>query len=276
MLYREFPPPPALQRFVRCAWTLRLAATEARPQLVVPDGCTELIVNLAAAMPMAGAPVGAAPPVAFVVGQIDAPITLLPQGAVATVGLRLRPGGLFPLLGLPLDELAEGPVDLADVAPELAAGLAERLAERDDDRARAAELGAEVERRLARRAGPPRLAECAALWIEAAGGALSVEDLARRGGATARTLQRAFATEVGLAPKLLSRILRFQRALACLRGVEPPRWAAVSATCGYADQSHLVRDFHELAGAAPTAFLAAPHPLASAFAGLAGRREPLR
>ena len=49
-----------------------------------------------------------------------------------------------------------------------------------------------------------------------------------------------FREEVGLPPKTVARILRFQRALALADGAARPDWAGIAADCGYADQAHLV------------------------------------
>ncbi len=80
--------------------------------------------------------------------------------------------------------------------------------------------------------------------------------IARDAGTTPRTLQRLFATQVGISPKLLARITRFQRVFRSWQQ-EPNALARVAAACGYFDQSHLVRDFRDFAGAPPAAFLSA-------------------
>ena len=49
-------------------------------------------------------------------------------------------------------------------------------------------------------------------------------------------------------------LIRFDRARRMLPHLPG---AAVAATCGYADQSHLVRDFVDFTGLAPRAWLAA-------------------
>ena len=73
-------------------------------------------------------------------------------------------------------------------------------------------------------------------------------------GVTRRHLERRFDTLVGISPKRLARIVRFQRALRMLQ--QPAGSSAVTALeCGYADQPHFIRDFTELAGCPPGAHL---------------------
>ena len=61
-------------------------------------------------------------------------------------------------------------------------------------------------------------------------------------------------------PKVVGRVLRFDRARRLLGRPARPGLAAVAATCGYYDQAHLTREFRELAGMSPTAWLAEQLP----------------
>ena len=111
-----------------------------------------------------------------------------------------------------------------------------------------------VERVLLRLARPERVdprVRAAAVAIQQSGGIVSVETLARRTEVTRRHLERRFLDTVGLTPKRLVRIVRFQRALAALHA--GGRGAATALDCGYADQSHFIRDFRRLTGCSPSA-----------------------
>ena len=55
--------------------------------------------------------------------------------------------------------------------------------------------------------------------------------------------------DVGMGPKAVARILRFQRALRLLREGRP--LADVAYDCGFADQPHLNREFRALGGSTP-------------------------
>jgi AraC-like DNA-binding protein len=70
-------------------------------------------------------------------------------------------------------------------------------------------------------------------------------------GADRRRLVPAFREAVGLAPKQYQRILRFQRSLRAMRTQPPAPLAAIAASCGYADQAHMSRDFKEFSGLTP-------------------------
>jgi len=60
---------------------------------------------------------------------------------------------------------------------------------------------------------------------------------------------------VGLPPKTVGRILRFDRVAQQLLEVDAPRLAEVAYDCGYYDQAHLNRDFRDFAGTTPGDYL---------------------
>ncbi len=65
-----------------------------------------------------------------------------------------------------------------------------------------------------------------------------------------------FQAEIGLPPKGIARLLRFNRALARLRRDPAPELAALATECGYYDQAHFNRDFKLYSGFTPTEMLA--------------------
>ena len=92
MNYQELPPPPALDWFVRCFWTLSAPAGERPSEPALPDGCPELILNLADPFRAASAKV-VDQPLAMLVGQITRPLAVSPVGRVDLVAVRFRPFG---------------------------------------------------------------------------------------------------------------------------------------------------------------------------------------
>jgi transcriptional regulator GlxA family with amidase domain len=81
--------------------------------------------------------------------------------------------------------------------------------------------------------------------------------LAGEVGWSRRHLTDRFTAEYGLGPKAMARVLRFERARWMIVRAAFPSLAAVAAECGYADQAHMTREWQALAGASPTAWLAA-------------------
>jgi AraC-like DNA-binding protein len=59
-------------------------------------------------------------------------------------------------------------------------------------------------------------------------------------------------------PKTAARLVRFDVVWRRLATHPAARWDAIAADSGYADQAHLIREFHQFTGATPTAFLAHP------------------
>lgn len=265
MKYEEFSPTRAVVRRVRCYWELLevggqrsevsddLPATQAEPAL--PDGSPELIFNLGDPFEHVGADgVPRAQPLAMLVGQITAPMTVRPSGRVHLVGVRFEAHGAA-LLHDDLGTITDRWIDASDLAGGQVGQWLTALRDASSTDERTAILDAALEKRSAGSTRIDPRVEQAALAIRAGGGATSIDELAERLGVTTRTLQRLFAKQVGITPKLLARIVRFQRIFAAWRS-DPRSLARVAVECGYFDQSHLVRDFRDFAGAPPAGFLA--------------------
>lgn len=81
-------------------------------------------------------------------------------------------------------------------------------------------------------------------------GRVRISDLATMAGVGQRQFERQFMDSVGVPPKQYAEILRFRRALTLVTRTTTPL-AHIAADVGYADQSHLTRQFARLAGLSP-------------------------
>jgi AraC-like DNA-binding protein len=181
------------------------------------------------------------------------------HGGQHGVQVDLSPLGAARLLGAP-HEVANECVALDDVLGRFAAELTDRLASTPDWDARFALL----DRVLLRRVDEGPEPDAAVVWawqqLERSHGQVPVHVLADEIGWSRRHFGNRFRSQVGLAPKPTGRILRFRRAVALL-GAGPVRSIAdLAAACGYADHSHLVREFHALAGCTPSQLVGAQLP----------------
>ena len=267
MDYRELRPRPPLDQYIRCYWILRAPATPSMPlQRVLPDGCVEMVFNLGAPFERYDANgVAERQPMTLLVGPTTRHMSIAPTGVVRLIGIRFAPGGALPFL-------AAHPRDLRDVAPSLddaalpfGPTLVDQLAD--------AQAGAEgpiidtaLLRQLgrARRAGDERVRACVTAALSA-GEPMRVDALVTLTGLGARQLERRFRDTVGFGPKTLCRLVRFQRVVRAAGAAADLPWARIAAHSGYADQSHMAREFREFAGTTLGHYLREIHPMSDRF-----------
>src|SRR4026209_3040679 len=82
-----------------------------------------------------------------------------------------------------------------------------------------------------------------------------VREAAKYIGLSQRRFIQVFKAEVGMTPKLFSRIQRFQQARTFIQQNPSLNWADLALDLGYFDQSHLIREFNEFSGLNPTDYL---------------------
>lgn len=103
----------------------------------------------------------------------------------------------------------------------------------------------------------------------------SIESLMRAPGLTVGTLadeaclgkrqfERVFREQVGMNPKEYSRVVRFQKSLRMLQ-CGSRNYAGIAAECGYADQSHFIREFKSMSGHTPKSLCTYTAPYSDLF-----------
>ncbi|HEX6526636.1 MAG TPA: DUF6597 domain-containing transcriptional factor [Streptosporangiaceae bacterium] len=225
--YREWRPPAALRDSLVCLWSS--VACDDAETLVLPDACSDLIWEQGSG--------------AFVAGPDTGPAPFANQAGTVLFAVRFRPGAGGPALGIPLSELRDQRVDLAELRPALARLLPGTL-----DLKTAASRVLDVAGRLAAD-GPADTAMAHASRMLDDPRARA-EDVALTVGISTRQLRRRCHETVGYGPKTLQRVLRFRRFLSRIDAGDVDL-AAIAADVGYSDQAHLTRDCAEMAGLTP-------------------------
>lgn len=267
--YEERQPPADLADLVSAVWRLRgprSVAGAQQIQPIVPDGCPEIILNLADPFVQAEGREGwVRQPRFMLAGQLTRSVLVGPSGATDVVGIRLFPWGACRLLGVPMVEVRDVMVPLDALLKQGFEALCERLAEGvDADWTEV--VFADLRRR--RSALPEFSGLAAAATLECARFAPgdSIRTIARRLSVSPRHLERVMRTEVGLAPGTVRRIARVQRALGAMLSEPDRSLGEVGLSAGYYDQPHFVREFKRLVGYSPSAFLTGEFELTEHFA----------
>ena len=262
-VFFTFPPAAVLAPFVECFWGVRGSA-HYHVESVLPNGAIELMVNLGPGQKIIAYGDRNAEDTfnrAWLAGIQDQPLVhASPEGA-HHVAARFKPGGAHAFFDLPMDELTDQVVELGDLIGRSSTDILcsdLREAEKDEPRCRVLERWL-IERRNAVHPYFSTVRKAIDLLRVGSYGT-PVAELCTRLGLSNRHLIKQFRHTVGLAPKAYARVGRFQRVIDSSRGQIEVPWARLASDHGYADQSHLIREFRRLALVTPEEFVAARTP----------------
>jgi AraC-like DNA-binding protein len=197
--------------------------------------------------------VDAEPLESFVAGLHARPALVQPDEASwSCIELRVTPVAAHRIFGWPMHELANRSVALVDLVPG-AQELTERLRDAREWSERFELVESFLSRRLADSPVPAREVEWSWHELRRTAGRAQIGELANDIGWSHRRLIARFREQVGLSPKAVARVIRFDYAAQALRS-STRGLAEIAYDSGYFDQAHLNRDFRELAGTTPTTF----------------------
>jgi len=177
-------------------------------------------------------------------------------GGTTIIGVRLRPGVGARLFGGVASHLVDGGAFLRDLGRSPGSSRRAALALGPTSAAHRPLIELLLPRILA--ATPNDGVAFGVDWL-ARHPAATVDELCARLGWSPREVRRRFTTALGFGPKVMQRMLRFQRSLTEARRAEAgTTLSRVAAAAGYADQAHMTREFRALANTTPGSLLGGP------------------
>jgi len=268
LIYKTIDPCPELEPFVECFWLLAAPHNpdeEPRNEIVLPDGKTELIVHF-------GDPFRKLEKTEFVQqarvlmsGQLTEHIVLKPTGEIGVVAARFKPAGAARFFALPYEDIVDQVIDLSAYDKPTATHLHDSIASISSNNDRLQFMQSFLISRLETESQEDLYARQACRYIMQSEGEYTVAELVKLIGFSERQLERKFKKQVGISPKILSRIVRFQKILRMAQDAKHLTLVDAAVSCGYYDQSHFIRDFAKFSGDSPLKYFASEHPMSDHF-----------
>ncbi|QQE73726.1 helix-turn-helix transcriptional regulator [Brevibacillus composti] len=242
--YQEYAPCEKLAPHVACYWTLDYHA-EAERQLhrIIPDGCVDIIVDRLSPSGWKSA---------FVAGLMTQFEVLSLSGPQSLFGIRFYTESAQSFLKFPVSAFLGHHVFLEEIwgaeglyfAEEILAALTVTAVIHTVEKKLQQLLHAEA-------ASSHPLVRTSLQVMYASKGVLSTSDLADQLSFSERHVRRTFDRELGVSPKEMLGIIRFQSMLQELYSSAVPSFTDMALKYGYYDQSHFIKSFKRYYGMLP-------------------------
>lgn len=264
MLYLAHKPPPPLSDFVDLIWLYEGYDVPHEKERLLPDGTVELVINLLedeirvydSHDPQRSYTV----PGSIVSGPRSEFFVIDTAGEASTIGVHFKSAGAFPFFAVPAAELHNQSVALECLWGAASGRLRERLLAAVTPARKFQILECCLLEQLTR---PLERTPAVGFAVQQLCGSIQAPPVSRvveQIGCSQRRFIQLFSDQVGLTPKLFSRVRRFQQVVQTAHGEQAINWTKVALDCGYYDQAHFIHDFQAFAGITPSEYLARKTP----------------
>jgi AraC-like DNA-binding protein len=257
MTYHEFKPGKQLQPYVKCYYVYESANPAAFDDTVFPCGCMEITFNLGAGnWQTRPADAFVTTPAIELWGQVMRPLPVRSVGRNTMLGVRFYPHAAASILNDKISLFNNQVINCGDVLGNKVHSLHLQLQESRSWTKRIALVEAFLLQQLSlasKRLNKVAVVSDLMLALRQQDSFNTMETVAARYGISARYMQQLFVQFTGLTPKLYSQINRFQNSLQLVRAGNTSL-TSIAYECGYADQSHFIREFKSFTGITPSGY----------------------
>lgn len=170
------------------------------------------------------------------------------------LGIKFHPGGLFRLLGFPMEKMLDEDMD----STALFGNEIDRIYERLKNAQSNMEMKQVAETFLLQKIAGLKTAlpfDAAIKELMISNGSMRIEHVAQLSCLSLRQFERKCIERIGIPPKLFARLIRFSNAYQLKEKKPHLNWTEITYSCGYYDQMHFLKDFKEFAGVIPSLIL---------------------
>ena len=190
----------------------------------------------------------------FLAGLSDRPVFIQSDGRAKCVQINFTPLGARHFFDLPMSLLTDRMEPIIDLADPTISDFIRYMEDTEDWSARMRIASEFVCARLRRLTIQPGPVDHVLRRLMESEGRLPISRLGAEVGWSRKHLAMTFRRDIGLSPKVVARIIRFNKVLRLAGSAVDRNWSGIAADCGYADQAHLIRDFTALSGQSPTSW----------------------
>lgn len=259
MKFKEIIPGERLRPYVKCFFVVDSEIDVTITDTILPGGCVEFVFNLGEIAWKSATDNGfqSDPPVELL-GQVTRPIAIKGKGKNYLLGIRFFAHTAAYFFKDNLSAFNNQVTDGRDVLGGPVRLLYARLLETPELDSRIELIEQFLVDRLSITEGNTGKILMMGKIVKDMERNLFSEDMetiAARYNISSRYLQKLFLQHIGVTPKLYGQINRFQRSLRHINKNEASL-TSIAYDCGYADQSHFIREFKTFTGTTPSAYVA--------------------
>lgn len=171
------------------------------------------------------------------------------------IGVHFRPGGCYPFVDFPMEELNNLTIELDTIWGREIHILREALLCQPTAEIKFAFLENFLLQKGKNRMENHLLVHYSVGQLLQAPQQWTIRRLSEKTGVSSKHLISLFKKYVGLSPKLFSRVQKFQQVIRLIADHRKVDWAQLAYECGYFDQAHFIREFRDFSGINPVSYL---------------------
>lgn len=262
MEFRVIHPSAVLAPFVKYYWVFERNYLARTTERAIPIGCMQLVFHRKNRV--FSTSTNDFQPKAFIEGQMSTYWDLHYEGENETIAVTFTPQGVQAFFNAPMAEFCNKNIPIECLGDRQFVDLQQAVLDADNKMECVEIVERYLLKRLARLSPSITTYEYAVRQMELDSN-VSIQLLSNASNVCYKQFNRKFVNNIGINPKVLTRIIRFQKTLSALQSGFSNNLTDLAFRCGYYDASHISREFKEFSGYTLNEYINTYNPFSDYF-----------